>query len=353
MTTMIQAIRMALHVGEAKLGVTDIFGEDVGPPLGGVFTGTQGLETAWNTPLDERGIVGMAIGLALAGRRPVAEIQFCDYAFNTIDLLKIAGNTYWSSGGDWNVPLVLMTPVGAGIRGSIYHSHSFDATATRIPGWKIVMPSMPRDAYGLLLSAIADPNPVMFLMPKALLRMKGRPGEEIPGVPDDDKLLSSMIDAPLGDRSAWRPTWPELEELYIPIGLARVARPGTRVTVLTYGRNVPMSVAAADELAADGIDAEIVDLRSLHPYDWGTITASVRKTNRVLCVNEDTEITNFGEHLIRRITEELFYELHAPPKLVAGAHLPGIGLADSLETASVPHKDGIKAAIAELALHEP
>ena len=103
MPTMIQAIRMALHVGERSLGVTDIFGQDVGPPLGGVFTGTQGLKTAWNTPLDERGIVGTAIGLALAGQRPVAEIQFCDYAFNTIDLLKIAGNTYWSSGGDWNV----------------------------------------------------------------------------------------------------------------------------------------------------------------------------------------------------------------------------------------------------------
>jgi 2-oxoisovalerate dehydrogenase E1 component beta subunit len=353
MATMIQAIRMALHHGETKLGVTDIFGEDVGPPLGGVFTGTQGLETAWNTPLDERGIVGTAIGLALAGRRPVAEIQFCDYAFNTIDLLKIAGNTYWSTGGDWNVPLVMMTPVGAGIRGSIYHSHSFDAQATRIPGWKIVMPSNPRDAYGLLLSAIVDPNPVMFLMPKALLRVKSRPGEELPGEPADDKVLSTMIDAPLGDRTAWKPKWPDLEELFIPIGKARIAREGDHVTVLTYGRNVPMAVAAADELAADGIEAEVVDLRSLHPYDWDAITASVRKTNRVLCVNEDTEITNFGEHLIRRLCEELFYELHAPPKLLAGAHIPGIGLADNLEMASVPQKANIKAAIEELARHEP
>ena len=353
MSTMIQAIRLALHVGEKRLGVTDIFGEDVGPPLGGVFTGTQGLETAWNTPLDERGIVGTAIGLALAGQRPVAEIQFCDYAYNTIDLLKIAGNTYWSSGGDWNVPMVLMTPVGAGIRGSIYHSHSFDATATRLPGWKIVMPSTPRDAYGLMLSAIVDPNPVMYLMPKALLRVKGEAGDAIPGEPGDDKLLSSMIDAPLGDRSGWKPKWPDLEELYIPIGEARIARAGTSVSVLTYGRNVAMAVAAANELAAEGIEAEVVDLRSLHPYDWTAITASVRKTNRVLCVNEDTEITNFGEHLIRRITEELFYELYAPPKLLAGGHLPGIGLADSLEMASVPQKDGIKAAIAELARHEP
>lgn len=353
MPTMIQAIRLALHVGESRLGVTDIFGEDVGPPLGGVFTGTQGLQTAWNTPLDERGIVGTAIGLALAGQKPVAEIQFCDYAFNTIDLLKIAGNTYWSSGGDWNVPMVLMTPVGAGIRGSIYHSHSFDAQATRIPGWKIVMPSTPLDAYGLMLSAIQDPNPVMYLAPKALLRMKSKPDENIPGAPGDDRVLSQMIDAPLGDRSAWKPEWPAIDEYYVPIGKSRVVREGSRVTVLTYGRNVPMALAAAEELAGEGIDTEVIDLRTLHPYDWEAIVTSVRKTNRVLCVNEDTEITNFGEHLIRRIIEELFYELHAPPKLVAGAHLPGIGLADHLEMASVPQKGSIAAAIRDLAQHEP
>ncbi len=353
MPTMIQAVRMALHVRESRLGVTDIFGQDVGPPLGGVFTGTQGLKTAWNTPLDERGIVGAAIGLAMAGQKPVAEIQFCDYAFNTIDLLKVAGNTFWSTGGDWNIPLVLMTPVGAGIRGSIYHSHSFDAQATRLPGWKIVMPSTPLDAYGLLLSAIQDPNPVMFLLPKALLRLKSSPGENIPGAPDDDKVLGKMIDAPLGDRTQWAPQWPALEELYIPIGKARIARQGTDVTVLTYGRNVQMSLAAAQELEAEGIDTEVIDLRSLHPYDWEAITTSVRKTNRVLCLNEDTEITNFGEHLIRRIVEEMFYELHAPPKLLAGGHLPGIGLADNLETGSVPQKASIKAAIVELASHEP
>jgi 2-oxoisovalerate dehydrogenase E1 component beta subunit len=353
MATMIQAIRLALHVGETRLGVTDIFGEDVGPPLGGVFTGTQGLETAWNTPLDERGVVGTAIGLALAGKRPVAEIQFCDYAFNTIDLLKIAGNTYWSSGGDWNVPMVLMTPVGAGIRGSLYHSHSFDAQSTRLPGWKIVMPSTPRDAYGLMLSAIADPNPVMYLMPKALLRMKAHPGETLPGEPSDDKQLASMIDAPLGDRSSWRPTWPQLDELYIPLGEARIVREGSHVTVLTYGRNVPMARAAADALAGGGIETEVVDLRSLYPVDWTTIFASVRKTGRVLCVNEDTEVTNFGEHLLRRITEEVFYELYAPPRLLAGAHVPGVGLADSLERASVPQKETIQEAIAALARQEP
>ena len=245
MATVVQAIRLALHVGEERLGVTDVFGQDVGPPLGGVFTQTQGLKTAWNTPLDERGIVGMAIGLALAGQRPVAEIQFCDYAFNMIDLLKLAGGICWSSAGDWNCPMVLMTPVGSGIRGSIYHSHSFDAQATRIPGWKIVMPSNPLDAYGLMLSAILDPNPVMYLAPKALLRAKAAPGERIPGEPDDERLLSKMIDAPLGDRSKWRPEWPDVKDVLVPIGQARVCREGAHVSVVTYGRMVPVAMQAA------------------------------------------------------------------------------------------------------------
>ena len=239
MSTMVQAIRMALHVGESRLGVTDIFGEDVGAPLGGVFTATQGLKTAWNSPLDERGIVGAAIGLALAGQKPVAEIQFCDYAFNTIDLLKLAGGMNWSSNGVWNLPMVVMTPVGSGIHGSIYHSHSFDGAATRIPGWKIVMPSTPLDAYGLLLSAIADPNQVMFLAPKALLRQKSAPGEESPGEPDE-RSLAKKIDAPLGDRSAWKPEWPDTPDLFIPIGKAKTVRKGRDVTCVRYGRLVAL-----------------------------------------------------------------------------------------------------------------
>ena len=224
MATMVQAVRMALHVGEARHGVTDVFGEDVGPPLGGVFTGTQGLATSWNSPLDERGIIGTAMGLALAGQRPVCEIQFCDYAFNIVDLLKLAGAMYWSSNGDWNLPLVMMTPVGSGIHGSIYHSHSFDGQATRIPGWKLVMPSTPLDTYGLLLSAIVDPNPVMVLLPKALMRVKSAPGELIPGEPEDERALSKMIDAPLGDRSAWRPEWPATADLFLPFGKMKTVR---------------------------------------------------------------------------------------------------------------------------------
>jgi 2-oxoisovalerate dehydrogenase E1 component beta subunit len=354
MSNMVQAIRMALHVAEERHGVTDIFGEDVGPPLGGAFTATQGLKTAWNSPLDERGIVGAAIGLALAGCRNVAEIQFCDYAFNSIDLLKLGGMMHWSSNGDWNCPMTIMTPVGSGIRGSVYHSHSFDATATHIPGYRIAMPSTPRDAYGLLLSCIVDPNPCFFLVPKALMRVRNLPGEEIPGEPGDDKALSKLIDAPLGDRSKWKPQWPDTPDLFVKIGEAKTVRHGKDLTVVSYGRTLPLCAKAADELAAsEGVDAEVIDLRTLWPYDWGAVRDSIRHTGRVLFVNEDTEVTNFGEHLMRRTTDELFYELLAPPRLLAGAHVPGIGLADPLELASVPQLPSIKSAMLELARKNP
>ncbi len=351
MANMAQAIRMALHYAEEHLGVTDVFGEDVGPPLGGVFTVTQGLKTAWNSPLDERGIIGMAIGLALAGQRPVAEIQFVDYIFNTIDLLKLAGSTHWCSNGQWNLPMVVKTPVGSGIRGAVYHSHSFDASATHLPGWKVVMPSNPLDAYGLMLSACEEQNPVMYLEPKALLRLRG--DQPIPGEPADEKALSRMIDAPLGDRSRWAPQWPALEAYRVPIGKGKVVRSGAGLTVVSYGRTLPLCLKAAATLADQGVDAEVIDLRSLWPYDWELVKGSIAKTGRALFVNEDTEVTNFGEHLIRRTTEELFYQLLAPPRLLAGKFVPGIGLADNLEMASVPQLADITEAIRALAAEQP
>jgi 2-oxoisovalerate dehydrogenase E1 component beta subunit len=348
-STMVQAIRMALHVAEERHDLTDVFGEDVGPPLGGAFTATQGIKCAWNSPLDERGIVGASIGLGLAGCRNVGEIQFCDYAFNTIDLLKLAGLQTWSTNGDWNCPMTIMTPVGAGIRGSIYHSHSFDATATHIPGFKIAIPSTPRDAYGLLLSCIVDPNPCMFLVPKALMRVRSQPGEEIPGEPGDDRTLGKMIDAPLGDRAKWQPQWPDTPDIFIPFGEGRTVRRGRDVTVVSYGRTLPLCKKAADELAQEGIEAEVIDLRSLHPYDWPRIRESVKRTGRALFVNEDTEVTNFGEHLIRRTVDELFYDLAAPPRLLAGAFVPGVGLSDNLEMASVPQLPSVRDTIRHVA----
>ncbi len=350
MATLVQAVRMALHYGETFLGVTDIFGEDVGPPLGGVFTATQGLKTAWNSPLDERGIVGTAMGIAYAGGRPVAEIQFCDYGFNTLDLLKVAGNQRWAGAGHYDMPIVLMTPSGSGIRGSLYHSHSFESWASRLAGWKIVMPSSALDSYGLMLSAIADPNPVMVLLPKALLRVRGQ--ELLPGEPADQEQLKQMIDAPVGDRSDWQPRWPDLEAYYVPLGAASLKREGTSATVVSYGRTLPLCVQAADELREQGLTFDVIDLRSIFPYDWKMISHSVLKSGRVLIVNEDTEVTNFGEHLLRRVIDEHFYDLLVRPRVLLGKHVPGIGLNQAYEQNTVPQLPNIREAMRAVATEE-
>ena len=351
MANMAQAIRLALHFAEENLDLKDVFGQDVGPPLGGVFTATQGLKTAWNTPLDERGIIGCAMGIAMTGDRCVAEIQFADYIFNTIDLLKMIGNTLWTTNGNQSLPLVVMTPVGAGIRGSVYHSHSFDAHATRMPGWKIVMPSNPLDAYGLMLSAIKDPNPVLYLNPKALMRVRGV--ELLPGEPEAEKELKSMIDAPVGDRSKWVPRWPKMEDYVVPIGKGKITRVGEKATLVSYGRMLTLCDQVADELIKEGIDVEVIDLRSLYPYDWKMIKSSIQKTGKVIFVNEDTEVTNFGEHLAYRASKELFYELMAPPRVIAGKNIPAIGLNPNLEDNTVPQASRILQEVRELLAERP
>jgi len=348
MATLVQAVRLALHYGEEHLGVTDIFGEDVGPPLGGVFTATQGLKTAWNTPLDERGIIGMAMGIAYAGGRPVAEIQFCDYGFNTIDLLKVAGNQRWAGAGNFDMPIVVMTPSGSGIRGSLYHSHSFESWASRLAGWKVVMPSNALDAYGLMLSAIVDPNPVLVLLPKALLRVRG--DAKIPGEPSDEAQLKEMIDAPVGDRSKWQPHWPDVREHFVPFGQASLVREGSTATVVSYGRTLPLCVQAADALQREtGGSFDVLDLRSIFPYDWQAVSDSVAKTGRVLIVNEDTEVTNFGEHLLRRVIDEHFYDLLVRPRVLLGQHVPGIGLNQVYEQNTVPQLANVREALREVA----
>ena len=346
MANMAQAIRMSLHRGESELGVTEIFGEDVGAPLGGVFTATQGLERAWNSPLDERGIIGAALGLAWAGGRPVAEIQFVDYIFNVIDMLKLCANGHWASGGKYKTPLVVMTPTGSGIHGSMYHSHSFDSVAAKLHGMKVVCPSTPNDAYGLMISAIKSDDPVLYLKPKALLRTKGE--ETLPGEPDD-KTLHEMIDAPLGDRSKWKPRWPEIGDYSVEIGKAKITHPGSDATVVTHGRMAPICLETARRFAAQGRGSvEVLDLRTLIPYDWEAIKASARKTGRVLFVNEETEIANFAEHLIRRLVDEMFYELRARPRLLAGKATPGIALSPALENFIQPQAPDVERALAEL-----
>ncbi len=351
MATLVQAIRMALHYGEENLGVTDVFGEDVGPPLGGVFTATQGLRTAWNSPLDERGIIGTAMGIAYAGGKPVAEIQFCDYGFNTIDVLKVAGNQRWAGAGNFDMPIVVMTPTGSGIRGSLYHSHSFESWASRLAGWKIVMPSNPLDGYGLMLSAIVDPNPVLVLLPKALLRVRGE--KKLPGEPDDEEELKRMIDAPVGDRTSWKPRWPDLQPYYVKLGEASLVREGTTATVISYGRTLPLCVLAADQLQSElKVSFDVIDLRSIFPYDWQTMSASIMKTGRVLIVNEDTEVTNFGEHLLRRVIDHHFYDLLTRPRVLMGKHVPGIGLNAVYEQNTVPQLPQVKEAMKAVATEE-
>lgn len=351
MANMAQAIRMALHYAEKNLDLKDVFGQDVGAPLGGVFTQTQGVECAWNTPLDERGIIGAAIGIAMTGDRCVAEIQFADYIFNTIDLLKVAGNTLWTTNGKMSLPLTVMTPVGAGIFGSVYHSHSLDAWASRLPGWKIMIPSTPKEAYGMLLEAIADPNPVLFMPPKALMRVKGE--ELIPGEPESEKELKERIDAPIGDRSSWKPNWPKLEDYRVKFGQANIISEGSKATLVTYGRHVLLAKNVVKKLAAEGLDIELIDLRSIYPYDWQTVKASIQKTRKVLFLNEDTEVTNFGEHLAYRATHELFYELYARPRVLAAKNLPGIGLHANLERNTVPQESNIEAELRDLIAEQP
>jgi len=290
------------------------------------------------------------MGIAYAGGRPVAEIQFCDYGFNTIDLLKVAGNQRWSGAGNYPMPIVVMTPSGSGIRGSLYHSHSFESWASRLAGWKIVMPSNALDAYGLMLSAIADPNPVLVLLPKALLRVRG--DQLLPGEPDAE-TLKGMIDAPVGDRSGWQPRWPDLQEYFVQLGQATFVREGEDATVVSYGRTLPLCKQAADQLQKeDGLRFEVIDLRSIFPYDWKAISGSVLKTGRILIVNEDTEVTNFGEHLLRRVIEEHFYDLLVRPRVLLGKHVPGIGLNNTYEQNSVPQLDTIKKAMREIATEE-
>jgi 2-oxoisovalerate dehydrogenase E1 component beta subunit len=351
MATLVQAVRLALHYGEENLGVTDVFGEDVGPPLGGVFTATQGLKTAWNSPLDERGIIGTAMGIAYAGGRPVAEIQFCDYGFNTIDLGKVAGNQRWAGGGNYDLPMVVMTPSGSGIRGSLYHSHSFESWASRLAGWKVVMPSNALDAYGLMLSAIRDPNPVLVLLPKALLRVRGE--QKIPGEPEEEAELKERIDKPVGDHGDWEPRWPDVQPYFVPFGVATPVREGGDATVVSYGRTLPLCVQAADEVAAEtGKHCDVLDLRSIFPYDWKALSGSVQKTGRLLIVNEDTEVTNFGEHLLRRVIDEHFYDLLVRPRLLAGKHVPGIGLNQVYEQNTVPQLPSMRSALRELVLED-
>ena len=219
---------------------------------------------------------------------------------------------------------------------------------------RIIAKTAPKSAK-VCTPSLKENNPTMYLAPKALFRIEGE--EPIPGepplTPEGKKQLKDMIDAPLGDRSKWKPKWPALTDYTVEIGQGKIVREGDQVTVVTYGRHVLIAKEVADKLRGEGVSVEVIDMRTLWPYDWAMISQSIRKTKRVIYVNEDTEVTNFGEHLIRRTIDELFYELHARPRLLAGAFVPGIGLSDNLETASVPQANDIYNACKEILAEKP
>jgi pyruvate dehydrogenase E1 component beta subunit len=292
----LQAVNDALRVEMRRNPDVVVLGEDVGK-FGGVFRATLGLfeefgkDRVVDTPLAEGGIVGTAIGMALYGLRPVAEIQFADYIFPAMDqLVNEAAKYRYRSGGQYSVPMVVRAPYGGGIKGGHYHSQSPEAYFVHTPGLKVVVPSNPHDAKGLLLSALRDPDPVVFFEPKRIYR-------------------AAKGEVPAGDYTE-------------PLGKARVTRTGAQVTLLAWGAMWHEADQAAREAAADGIDCEVIDLRSLQPLDLETIVTSVRKTGRAVVVHEAPRTCGFGAELAALIQERCFLSLEAPVARVTGFDTP-------------------------------
>ena len=307
--TMIEAIRSAIDSSMERDRKVVVFGEDVGY-FGGVFRCTAGLQQKYgktrcfDTPISELGIVGTAIGMAAYGLKPCVEIQFADYVYPAYDqIVSEAARIRYRSNGQFTCPIVVRMPAGGGIFGGQTHSQSPEALFTHVCGLKVVVPSNPRDAKGLLLAAIDDPDPVIFLEPKRLYNG--------PFDGHHDRPVTPWSKHPLGDVEDGHYT--------VPLGKAEVRRQGSAVTVLTYGTMVHVAEAAAQETA---IDAEIVDLRTLLPLDLDSIVASVSKTGRCVVVHEATLTSGFGAELAALVQEHCFYHLEAPVARVTGWDTP-------------------------------
>jgi 2-oxoisovalerate dehydrogenase E1 component beta subunit len=296
---LVQAINDALKLEMKRDPRVVVLGEDVGR-VGGVFRVTQGLwdefgdDRVIDTPLSEGGILGTAIGMALYGLVPVPEIQFADFIYPGYDqIVSELAKMRWRSGGEYSAKMVVRTPVGGGIRGGLYHSQSPESLFIHVAGLKVVCPANPYDAKGLLLASLRDPDPVLFFEPKRIYR-------------------AARGDVPEGDYT-------------VEIGKAKVLREATKkeaVTILAWGAMLYEAVAAADKAAEQGIDCEIVDLRTLWPVDIDTIAASVEKTGRVIVVHEAPKTCGFGAELVALINERCFLSLEAPPVRVAGFDTP-------------------------------
>jgi len=324
--TLIGAIREAMDEELARDERVFITGEDVGP-RGGVFRATIGLYDKYgpdrviDSPLAELSIVGIGIGAALAGMRPICEIQFADFihpAFNQI--VNEAARMYYRSNGDWTVPMVIRAPYGGGIGGGLYHSQSVEAFFAHTPGLKVVVPSNPADAKGLLKAAVRDPNPVLMFEPKKGYRLiKG--------------------DVPEGDYTT-------------PIGPANVTREGTDLTAYAYGMMHYYTLQAAEMVAEqDGISVEVVDIRTLNPLDKDTILNSFKKTSKALIVYEDNRFLGYGAEIAAILADEGFEWMDGPIRRLAGPDVPGVPFSHPLQEHFMPNPEKIAAAMRELAAY--
>jgi 2-oxoisovalerate dehydrogenase E1 component beta subunit len=321
--TNVEAVRTTLHEAMVADERVLILGEDVGA-RGNVFLITKGFLEEFgarrvvDTPLAEASIVGVAVGMAMQGLRPIAEIQFADFiypAFNQI--VGEAAKTRYRSNGDYTCPLVIRTPYGGGVRGALSHSVSIEALFYHVPGLKILAPSTPRDIKGLLTAAIEDPDPVLFLEHKKTYRsIKG--------------------EVPAG-------------HFTIPIGQADVKKIGSRATVVSYGYNLHQALEAANQLEADGISIEVIDLRSIRPMDKTTILESVRKTRKLLIIHEDNKFGGIGAEISAMVAEEALFDLDAPIRRLCGPDVPAMGYALPLEEAFMISTERMSAAMRDLA----
>jgi len=294
--TVLQAVNAALRFEMERDPDVVVLGEDIAT-LGGVFRATEGLLDRFgelrvmNTPLAESGIIGTAVGMALYGLKPVAEIQFMDFIYPGFDqIVSEAAKMRYRSGGQYSCPMVIRTPYGGGIRGGHYHSQSAEAYFAHTAGLTVVVPSTPHDTKGLLLASMRHGDPVLFLEPKAIYRsVKGE-------VPDGDYV--------------------------VPIGRARVAREGGDVTLVAWGAMLHVGLKAARQAAEKGIDVEVVDLRTIFPWDREAVLGSVRKTGRVVILHEAPRTGDFGGEIAATIAERAVDSLRAPILRVTGFDTP-------------------------------
>ena len=319
-TTYLEALRWALEDELASDDRVVLLGEDIGA-MGGAFRVTQGLVERFgehrvrDTVLAEIAIVGAGIGLAVSGWRPIVELQFADFISCAYDqLVTEAAKLHYRFG--LAVPMVVRGPSGAGVGAGPFHSQSPEGVFAHIPGLKVVCPGTPQDAYDLLRAAVADPNPVLFFEHKALYRSSK--GTVVRGGPVE------------------------------PLGRALVRRAGSDLTVVTYGGMLPRCLAAAEALAGAGIEAEVVDLRTVHPFDTATVVESVQRTGRALVVHEDTGSSGIGAEVAARLADLALYDLDAPVRRVTAPDAP-VPFAQPLEERYVPSFERIRAAMEELA----